>query len=252
MKISYDGALVDIENAPCTSTGWLIGAGIFETIRTVNGLAYALSRHMERAKKSAQIMHFELPNTALIESAVNELLRSEPLSNGLLRISFDKNGSWSAVHLPYEPPTKAAKVRIHPHALVSHGETIKSYPYGDRLAILEQAKSLGLDEAIVTNTEGFICEGAVSNIIFLIDGAWMTPPTSDGVLPGIMRGLVLDYCDVKVASLAISRINDVESAILLSSLRFAQPIESIDGRTLSLSQALNDEIHAMAVLHSVG
>ena len=252
MKISYDGALVDIENAPCTSTGWLIGAGIFETIRTVNGLAYAFTRHMDRAQKSALIKRLEFPNTALIESAVNELLMAEPLPDGLLRISFDKNGSWAAVHLPYEPPTKAAKVRIHPQALVSHGETIKSYPYGDRLAILEEAKSLGFDEAIITSTEGNICEGAVSNIILLIDGNWITPPTSDGVLPGILRGLVLDYCDVKIAPLHISRINNVESAILLSSLRIAQTIESIDGRTLAPSQAFSEEIQAMAVLHSVG
>jgi branched-chain amino acid aminotransferase len=252
VKISYDGTLVDIQNAPCTAAGWLIGAGIFETIRTVSGLAYAFSRHLDRAQKSALIAHLELPSTALIESAVNELLIAEPLKNGLLRISFDKNGSWAAVHLPYEPLTTSAKVRIHPQPLVSHGESIKSYPYADRLAILQEAKSLGFDEAIVTSTEGFICEGAVSNIIFLVDGEWITPPTSDGVLPGIMRGLVLEYCDVKVASLGTSQIDMVESAILLSSLRIAQSIESIDGRRLRPSQLFTDEIHAMAVLHSVG
>ena len=252
MKISYNGVLVDIQNAPCTAAGWLIGAGIFETLRTVSGLAYAFSRHMDRAKKSALIKNLELPNPALIEIAVNELLMAEPLPDGLLRISFDKNGSWAAVHLPYEPPATAAKVRIHPQALISHGETIKSYPYGYRLAILEEAKLLGFDEAVIVSTEGNICEGAVSNIIFLIDGEWVTPPTSDGVLPGIMRGLVLDYCDVKIAPLHMSRINNVESAILLSSLRIAQSIESIDGRTLQPSQAFTEEIQAMAVLHSVG
>ena len=252
MKISYNGALVDIENAPCTEAGWLIGAGIFETLRTVNGLAYAFSRHVERAQKSALIKNLELPNLAVIETAVSELLLAEPLPNGLLRISFDKNGSWAAVHLPYEPPTQAAKLRIHPQALISHGETIKSYPYGYRLAILEEAKSIGFDEAIIASTEGNICEGAVSNIIFLIDGKWITPPTSDGVLPGIMRGLVLDFCDVKIAPLHMSRINNVESAILLSSLRIAQSVESIDGRTLAPSQAFTEEIQAMAVLHSVG
>lgn len=252
MKISYNGALADIENVPCTAAGWLMGAGIFETLRTVNGLAYAFSRHMDRAQKSAVIVHLDLPDMALIESAVSELLRAEPLRNGLLRISFDKNGSWAAVHFPYEPINTPAKVRMHPQALVSRGETIKSYPYGDRLAILDEAKSRGFDEAIITNTEGNICEGAVSNIIFLIDRKWITPPTSDGVLPGIMRGLVLEYCGIKIAPLHISRINNVESAILLSSLRIAQPIESIDGRRLSLSQAFSDEIQAMAMLHSVG
>ena len=252
MKISYNGALVDIESTPCTPAGWLIGAGIFETLRTVNGLAYAFTRHMDRARKSALIKHLELPNQALIESAVNELLMAEPLPDGLLRISFDKNGSWAVVHLPYEPLNTPAKLCIHPQALISQGETVKSYPYGYRLSILEEARSLGFDEAIITSTEGNICEGAVSNIIFLIDGDWITPPTSDGVLPGIMRGLVLDYCDVKIAPLHMSRINNVESAILLSSLRIAQSIESIDGRTLQPSQAFTEEIQAMAVLHSVG
>ena len=252
MRISFNGELVEIQTVPCTPTGWLKSGGIFETLRTVNGLAYAFSRHMARARISAAKAGVKLPDMTLIESAVDELLLAEPLTNGLLRISFDRNGLWAAVHLPYEPIKSFAKVRIHPDVFISHGETIKSYPYTDRLAILEEAQLLGFDEAIVANSEGNICEGAVSNIIFYIDGQWITPPTSDGVLPGIMRGLTIENCGVRIASLALSRINDVTSAILLSSLRIAQPIQSIDGRELELSTSFNTQIHAVAVLHSVG
>jgi len=252
VKVSMNASLIEIEDAPITQTGWLVGAGIFETLRTVDSLAYAYSRHMDRAVKSAAIANVTLPSLDLVASSVAELLSAEPWPNGLLRISFDKNGQWAAVHFPYQPVTTTATVRIHPDMLISKGETIKSYPYENRLAILDEAKLLGFDEAIVCSTAGNMCEGAVSNIVFLINGRWVTPPTSDGALPGIMRGLVIDYCGVGVESVGLSQIEDISGAILLGSLRIAQSIRSIDGRELELSHAFCDEIHAMAVLHSVG
>ena len=251
MKVSMNASLIELENAAITQTGWLVGAGIFETLRTVDSLAYAYSRHMDRAVKSAAIANVILPPLDLVASAIAELLAAEPWPNGLLRISFDKNGQWGAVHFPYQPLSTTATVRIHPDMLISKGETIKSYPYENRLAILDEAKLLGFDEAIVCSTEGKICEGAVSNIIFHINGRWVTPPTSDGVLPGIMRELAIDYCGVGVESVGLAQIEDISGAILLSSLRIAQSIQSIEGRKLELSHAFCDEIHAMAVLHSV-
>lgn len=251
MRVSLNASLIELENAPITSTGWLAGAGIFETIRTVKGVPYAFNRHMVRAHKNAVIARVPMPDRDLVEGAVQKLLVAEPAADGLLRISFDASGQWAAVHFPYQRLTTAATVRIHPDLLISKGETIKSYPYENRLAILDEAKLLGFDEAIVCSTEGNICEGAVSNIIFHINGRWVTPPTSDGVLPGIMRGLVIDFCGVGVESVGLSQIEDISGAILLSSLRIAQPIQSIAGRELELSHAFCAQIHAMAVLHSV-
>ena len=129
---------------------------------------------------------------------------------------------------------------------------IKSYPYAHRLAILEEAKLLGFDEALVCNTEGKICEGAVSNVLMKIDERWVTPPISDGILPGIMRELVIEHCAVAVESVPISKIDEVRAAILLSSLRISQPVASIEGRDLEASQAFSDEIRAMVILHSLG
>ena len=252
MKISFNGALVDIESTPCSQEGWLQGNGIFETLRTANGVAYAYSLHIERAIKSAQISHINLPDLDLVATSVAAVIGAEPHPNGRLRISFDVNGQWAVVHLPYQSPTKPARVRIHPDKFTSNGHMIKSYPYSHRMAILEEAKLLGFDEALVCNTEGNICEGAVSNVIMKIDGRWVTPPTGDGTLPGIMRELVIEHCGVSVESISLSRINEVRAAILLSSLRISQPVASIDGRELEASQLFSDEIQAMVVLHSLG
>jgi branched-chain amino acid aminotransferase len=252
MKISFNGALLDIENTPCSPTGWLKGNGIFETLRTVNGVAYAYSRHIARALKSARIAQVDLPSLELVAQAVAQVIKAEPHPDGVMRISFDANGQWAVVHLPYHPQNNPARVRIHPDQCAVTGQMIKSYPYGHRLVILEEAKLLGFDEALVSNTDGNICEGAVSNVVLKIDGRWVTPPTSDGILPGIMRELVIEHFGVDVASIPLSRIDEVSAAILLGSLRISQPVASFDGRELEPSQAFSDEIRAMVTLHSLG
>lgn len=252
MKISFNGALVEIESAPCTPNGWLTGAGIFETLRTVNGVVYAYSRHIARAVIAAEIAHIQLPHLDHVAQSVSEVISTEPHPDGLLRISFGSKGQWAVVHLPYQPQNKPAAIRIHSDALEANGQMIKSFPYEHRLAILEEAKLLGFDEAFVCNTEGFICEGAVSNVIVEIDGRWVTPPTSDGTLPGIMRDLVIENCGVSVESVPVSRIDEVSAAILLGSLRISQPVASINGRELEASQAFSDEIRASVILHSLG
>ena len=252
MKVIVNGALVPIEQSQCTNLGWLKGAGIFETIKTVDGKAWALSRHMRRAVNSSARVKIVLPSEELVRESIATLLQVENHSNGLLRVSFDVSGDWAAVHLPYAEVPSAAKVGTHPVPLVNDGVPVKSYPYNHRLEILEQARTNGFDEALVTSSEGKICEGAVTNALLRISGIWCTPPLSDGVLPGVMRALVIENCDVIVRSIAVSEMKDIESAFLLSSLRIAQPIASIDGRELSQSHDFRDEIEAMALRTSVG
>jgi branched-subunit amino acid aminotransferase/4-amino-4-deoxychorismate lyase len=67
-----------------------------------------------------------------------------------------------------------------------------------------------------------------------------------------MRALVIENCGVMVRSIEVSEIEEIESGFLLSSLRIAQPIASIDGRELSQSHEFRDEIEAMALRTSVG
>jgi branched-subunit amino acid aminotransferase/4-amino-4-deoxychorismate lyase len=111
---------------------------------------------------------------------------------------------------------------------------------------------LGFDEAIVFNEYNKISEAAVSNLLLKINGQWITPPLSDGALPGVVRALVLENCDVGVRSIDISERQEIESAFLIGSLRIAQSIHSIDSRPLVQSSDFHREIHAMALRTSVG
>ncbi len=252
MRVIHNGALVPIEESECNDKGWMMGNGVFETIKTVENKPWALSRHMRRAVASAQQLGLQIPTEDLVRNSVENLLDTQQHAHGLLRLSFGKNGNWSAVHLAYEPVKRGAKLLTYDKAIVVQGQPIKSYPYTHRLKILEAIKLLGADEAIVCNDKGKICEGSVTNLLLRIDDKWVTPPISDGVLPGVMRALVIEYCGVSVRSIDRSEISRVQSAFLLSSLRIAQPVTAIDGREVEQSAEFLAEIEAMALRTSVG
>jgi branched-chain amino acid aminotransferase len=120
------------------------------------------------------------------------------------------------------------------------------------LQILNKVVAEGFDEAIVVNANNKVCEGAVTNLLFQIEDKWCTPPLSDGVLPGVMRALVVEYLKVQVRSIDYEEIAAIQSGFLLSSLRIAQPIATIGPRNLSSSYDFGDEIRAMALQTSVG
>jgi len=54
------------------------------------------------------------------------------------------------------------------------------------------AESVGAFDTLFFNERGELTEGGRSNVFVKIGGHWYTPPLSSGVLPGVMRGVLLD------------------------------------------------------------
>ena len=252
MKVILNGALVDLSDSLSDEKGWMKGSGVFETIKTVDNKPWALSRHMRRAVSSAQRLGIAIPTEDYVRDSVERLLEHERFEEGVLRLSFSSDGNWSATHIAYEGWSTGAHVVTYKKQVPTIKQPIKSFPYDHRTNIFSEVKAQGADEAIVLNEQGQVSEGSVTNLLFLLDGDWITPPISDGVLPGVMRALVIEYCGVLVRSISASDLPSVQSGFLLSSLRIAQPIASIDGRELIQSPDFQVQIEAMALGTSVG
>ena len=250
MRVIFNGEVKSIDEVPSTSSGWLEGEGIFETIKSVGNKPFSLSRHIARAQSSAVALGITIPNSDQISQSVTDLFASVPQGLGMLRISFDNQGNWLAVHMPYAEQEKSCDVRMHPDSVT--GDVHKRFPYTNRLEILEQARVAGFDDAIVVNSQGNICEGSVTNLIAKIDGRWVTPPTTDVVLPGIIRQILIENELVAIESIPVDRLAEITSAFFISSLRLSHAISSIDSRPLHLSHAFGEEIKALAHKYSVG
>ena len=112
------------------------------------------------------------------------------------------------------------------------GKQHKTYPYTSRLGILDEATRNGFDEVIAIGADGRVTEGAASNYLFRIDGQWITPPMSAGLLPGVIRALAIEECGVAVRDIEEVDLYRCDAAIIISSLKIAQSVSMIDGRNL--------------------
>jgi branched-chain amino acid aminotransferase len=250
-----DGRLISYEDAQLDSAGWPNGTGVFETIKTVNGQPWALSRHMRRALNAARRSDQPFPNEELIRSAVAQTILANPFLIGRLRLLFDANGSFRVTHQEYLEVQSAANLGVYQLTEVISGRVEKRYPYQKNLEILADAKRAGFDDYILVNPDGFLTETAIANLIFKIDGQWLTPPLSDGVLPGVMRALLVEKNGVIVRPIRANQLDEIEAGFVVSSLKIAQPIDRISQRTLarsSESEQMRALFAATALATSVG
>jgi len=111
----------------------------------------------------------------------------------------------------------------------------KTGNYLNNLLCLREARALGADEVVMLNLEGEVTECAVSNIGFVRDGAFVTPPLASGILSGITRSLLLKgiagSAGISAAERAIrpSDIGSMDECFLMSTTKDIVPVGEIDG-----------------------
>ena len=185
------------------------GLGLFETLRTWNGHATLLDRHLERMQRSAQELGLPLEHSQLPDArAVAELVAASPdqvppgadarlritLSGGRATSSPAGSILWmSAGPLPSSILDGGAIVTSSIE--VSRSDPLarhKTLNYWGKRIAHERAQQAGYDDVLCLTSDGIICETSRSNI-FLVKGERLeTPALAGPLLPGIMRGLVIE------------------------------------------------------------
>lgn len=247
--------LMSYEEANLDRAGWPNGSGTFETIKTVVNQPWALSRHMRRALNTARRNDHPFPNEEVIRRAVIETIVANPFAIGRLRILFGDEGYLCVTHQEYFEITKPANLGIRLYSQNGNGIVEKRYPYTKNLQILKDAQSEGFDDFLLINSHHCVTETAVANLVFRLNGKWVTPPLSDGVLPGVMRALLIERAGVQVRQIQAEEMPFITSGFVVSSLKIAQPIAQIDGRNLQISQEseqMRSSFAATALATSVG
>lgn len=222
------------------------GDGIFETIKTVRGVPFALTRHIARVMRSAALLGMRIENETQIRQAVTGVLAKTPqsLEFGRLRISFQKSGEFDLVHETYHPWTSPARLTILDRPINESSPLIgiKALPFTENIECLTLAHVEGFDDGVRLNFRGEVAESAVSNLLLKIDDRWVTPNLASGCLPGITRGLALEWLDIEESAVTREDLESVRSMYLLSSLKDAQPVSILDGRSLEIDTQIGQEL----------
>jgi branched-chain amino acid aminotransferase len=239
MKIWVNSGLVEDSSGFLDVNNWPLGTGLFETLRTENGSVQLLSRHMRRVIASARELSIPIPNEDLISQAIDELLNATPHDVGRLRLSFSTE-RFIATHEAYVSDNNPFKVMVSQELSLTAGRQYKVFPYTGRLDLLNEATAAGCDEVILMDAEERVLEGAVSNFAFRIAGQWRTTPITAGILPGVLRAVAIEECGVVVKDLSRTDVSRCEAAIVMSSLKIALPVASVDGRSLAIDSDVSD------------
>jgi branched-chain amino acid aminotransferase len=248
MRIWVNGALLD-ENAATLSVldhGFTVGDGVFETVKVVDGVPFALQRHLARLTRSAAGLRLPPPDEDLIAKACADVLLDAGPGSRRLRITYtagpsplgsdrgDATPSLVVAAPPMQPWPPSAAVVTVPWARNERGALagLKTTSYAENVVALAYAKARGASEAIFANTTGQLCEGTGTNVFVVVDGRLITPTLASGCLAGITRALVLEWCGGEEADLPISVLTEADEIFLTSATREIQPVHAVDGRQL--------------------
>lgn len=212
MKILINNNIVSMDFPVICSNdrGFLLGDGLFETIKVENGHLLFFQEHYQRLATSA--LKLEIPfKFSLLElkGQCKRLLKiNRFLTTASLRITLTRGISQRGIQAPLNPsPTLMITVipynqsnSISPLTLyitdIKRNEAsllsrLKTLNCLELVLARQQAIKAGYQEGLMLNTKGAVTETSIGNLFAVINKKIFTPRIEDGLLPGIMRRIII-------------------------------------------------------------
>jgi branched-chain amino acid aminotransferase len=216
--------------------GLVLGDGLFETVRAVDGRPQFFALHYQRLAKSAKRLRIRLPLAAAgLERAIRALCAKSSLRDATVRITLIITVA-PVTGLPpalYERGVKVIVSDINKAAASGLDSSIKSTNYLANIFAKAQADRRAAYEAILLGPRGEIAELSTSSFFCVIGGKVLTPPLETGILPGITRQVLLGILKREGIPHGEARLfprdaRRMQEAFLCSSVRGLVPIARID------------------------
>jgi branched-chain amino acid aminotransferase len=263
----FEGRVVPVEEAKISvmTHAFNYGTGVFEGIRAywcadegqLN--VFKLAEHYQRLLRSVRILKITLPYsvTDLVDLTVDVLRRSAFREDTYIRpVAYKSSAvvgvrlhnledSFTLFALPFGRYVDKADGahccvsswrRNDDNAIPSRCKITGSY-VNSALSKSEAVED-GYDEAIVLNQDGHVSEGSAENLFIVRDGVLITPPSTDNILEGITRGVILQLAQAELGIPTLERSID-RSELYLSDECFLcgtggeiLPVTQIDRRLI--------------------
>ena len=263
--IWLDGKMVDWREAKIhvLTHSLHYGMAVFEGVRaykTESGTAiFRLAEHTRRLFNSAKIFQMEMPHSFdEVLQAQKEVVKANKLESCYIRplvwVGSEKLGvaargntihtsiaawPWGA-YLGEEGISKGIRVKISSysrhHVNVSLVRAKASGYYINSILANQEATSLGYDEAILLDTEGYVSEGSGENLFIVREGVVYTPDLAS-CLDGITRNSVIVMAkdlgiEVREKRITRDELYCADEAFFSGTAAEITPIREVDDRRI--------------------
>ena len=265
-KIWFDGRLVgwDKANVHVLTHTLHYGLGVFEGIRCYEcedgrSAVFRLKEHTDRLFASAKIALIDIPySEEEINSAIVKTIKANKLKEAYIRpIVFLGAGSMGI--FPKDNPVRVAiaawnwgaylgksglknGIRVKVSSFIRHHVNssmtkakITGY-YVNSMLAKREAISMGFDEALLLDKEGYVSEGSGENIFIVKDNVIKTTPLTS-VLKGITRDSVIriarnEGIEVREERFTRDELYSADEAFFTGTAAEITPIREVDKRAI--------------------
>jgi len=229
--INFNGNILpsDQQIFSVNNRGFRYGDGVFESMRYMNGVLKFPDLHIDRVQKGMKVL--KLDNSSYIDSwflreKVDELARRNKTGPGArfrLTVFRDTEGLYSPVSNKMAYVLESQKMEDSQYSFNKKGLIIDIYDELTKpvniLANLKTCNSLvyvlagiyknqnALDEVLILNQHGFLCESMSSNVFVVYDKKLYTPSLNEGCIGGVMRQVVMRLAKENGIELVEAQIN---------------------------------------------
>ena len=200
---------------------------LLETMRLENAEIYLLDQHLQRLSRSAEHFGYAMPVQS-IRRKLKQVCEQYPRGQYRLRLLLDRIGGFEVQAFALQTGLQRSQSLVLAKIQVDRDNLDLQHKTTRRTLYESAAREAPNHEVVLTNLQGNITETAIANVVYEMDGRYLTPPLSDGLLPGTLRGVLLAEGKLVERSLHKSEMHLVTSWHLVSALRGWRPAHFFD------------------------
>ena len=250
--------------------GLLAGWGVFSTLRVSGGALFAWERHWARMSRDARLVNVAMPASAdEVEEDLLRLIEANGRPECTLRVVVVRNGGgiWEgpasgsasdviALTADCRKWGESVRLGVQANARFAANEFCgaKILSWGQNLTMAERATGQGFDELVLLNEHGRVAECTSANIFAAFGNDVVTPPVSEGCLPGITREVLLqeirlgqiglDGWQVREGALGMDDLYGADEVFITSTTRDLLRVREIAGRELNGRGVARERLNA--------
>jgi len=255
VKVFLNGSILDERDAHISvlDRGFLFGDGVYELLRYFDGYGVGVDVHARRLARSLSLARIEGFDAAELGAIARTLLDANNLRDGVVYLQVTRGAGRVRAHVPTErltPTVFAMATAAEPIAALTAPSEVKVVTAEDMRWKLCEIKTLslmgnilhlldadahGANEAIL-HRDGFVGEGAYSNVALVTDGRLVTPPIAEDppILHGTARADLLAAAraagiPAEIRKIRLAELRSADELMITSSRRLVSAATALDG-----------------------